>query len=158
MKFRKAIKGDEAKILMFIEYLAEYEHLRDMLSADKDKLAYWLFEKDVAHVLFALDEEGKEVGFALYFYNFSTFLAKAGLYLEDLYVLKEYRGQGYGKGLLKELAKICVSEGLGRFEWQCLDWNKPSIDFYLSLGAEVLDDWHQYRLNADKILKLDKED
>ncbi|MBQ2755765.1 MAG: GNAT family N-acetyltransferase, partial [Oscillospiraceae bacterium] len=104
-------------------------------------------------VIFAL-EDGKEVGFAVFFHNFSTFLGRAGLYLEDLFVLPEYRGKGYGKALLKKLAQITVERGCGRLEWCCLDWNKPSIDFYLSLGAKPMDDWTIYRLTGDTLEKM----
>ena len=96
-------------------------------------------------------EDGKEVGFALFFHNFSTFLGRAGLYLEDLFVKQEYRGKGYGKALLKKLASIAVERGCGRFEWVCLDWNKPSIDFYLSLDAEPQADWTIYRMTGDTL-------
>lgn len=104
-------------------------------------------------MIFAL-EDGREVGFALFFHNFSTFLGRAGLYLEDLYVKPEYRGKGYGKGLLKTLAKIAVERDCGRLEWWCLDWNKPSIDFYLSLGAEPMKDWTTYRITGETLTKM----
>lgn len=109
-----------------------------------------------AEVLFVLDN-GKEVGFALFFHNFSTFLGRAGLYLEDLYVRPEYRGKGYGKALLAKLAQIAVERGCGRLEWWCLDWNKPSIDFYRSLGAQPMDEWTVYRLAADTLKALASE-
>ena len=99
-------------------------------------------------------EEGKELGFALFFHNFSTFLGRAGIYLEDLFVLQEYRGKGYGKALLKKLAQIAVERGCGRLEWSCLDWNSPSIDFYRSLGAIPMDDWTTYRLTGETLKKL----
>lgn len=104
-------------------------------------------------MLFAV-VDGTEVGFALFFHNFSTFLGRAGLYLEDLFVMPEYRGKGYGKALLKKLASIAVERGCGRFEWVCLDWNKPSIDFYLSLGAEPQADWTIYRMSGDTLTKF----
>ena len=110
-------------------------------------------ENKKAEVIFALEDE-KEVGFALFFHNFSTFLGRAGIYLEDLFVLPEHRGKGYGKGLLKQLAKITVERGCGRLEWSCLDWNKPSIDFYLSLGATPMDEWTIYRLTGDTLTKM----
>jgi len=94
------------------------------------------------------------VGFALFFHNFSTFLGRSGIYLEDLFVLKEYRGKGYGKGLLKQLAKIAKERECGRLEWSCLDWNKPSIDFYLSLGATPMDEWTTYRLTGETLKKF----
>ena len=101
-------------------------------------------------------EEREKVGFALFFHNFSTFLGRAGLYLEDLFVLPEYRGKGYGKALLTQLAKIAVERGCGRFEWWCLDWNKPSIDFYKTMGAEPMSDWTVYRITGDTLSKLAK--
>ena len=104
-----------------------------------------------------LAENNKEVGFALFFHNFSTFLGRSGIYLEDLFVYPEYRGKGYGKALLKELAKITVERGCGRLEWCCLDWNQPSIDFYLSLGAVPMDDWTIYRVTGDTLNNLARE-
>ena len=118
-------------------------------------LEKWIFDERKAEVIFAL-EDGKEVGFALFFHNFSTFLGRAGIYLEDLYVRTEYRGKGYGKSLLKELARIAVERGCGRLEWWCLDWNQPSIDFYLSLGAEPMKDWTVYRIAGETLQKLAK--
>ena len=99
-------------------------------------------------------EDGKEVGFALFFHNFSTFLGRAGIYLEDLFVLPEYRGKGYGKAILKELARITVERKCGRLEWSCLDWNKPSIDFYLSMGAVPMDEWTVYRVTGDTLKEM----
>lgn len=121
--------------------------------ADEALLEEWLFDKRAAEVIFAL-EDGREVGFALFFHNFSTFLGRAGVYLEDLYVLPEYRGHGHGKGLLKKLAQIAVERGCGRLEWWCLDWNRPSIDFYLSLGAEPMGDWTTYRIAGRALRKM----
>ena len=118
--------------------------------ATAELLREWIFDKKKAEVIFAV-EDGKEVGFALFFHNFSTFLGRAGVYLEDLFVLPEYRGKGYGKALLRELARITLERGCGRLEWCCLDWNKPSIDFYLSLGAKPLDDWTIYRLTGETL-------
>ena len=99
-------------------------------------------------------EEGEEVGFALFFHNFSTFLGRAGLYLEDLYISPEYRGKGYGKATLQKLAQIAVERGCGRLEWSCLDWNKPSIDFYLSLGAVPMEEWTVYRLTGETLTQM----
>ena len=113
----------------------------------------WIFEKQIAEVLFVCEED-KEVGFALFFHNFSTFLGRAGIYLEDLFVLEEYRGKGYGKALLKKLAQIAVKRGCGRLEWVCLDWNQPSIDFYLSLGAVPMNEWTIYRLTGTKLEEM----
>ena len=106
-----------------------------------------------AEVIFAV-ADGKEVGFALFFHNFSTFLGRSGIYLEDLYIKPEYRGKGYGKSILKKLASIAVERGCGRLDWWCLDWNKPSIDFYLSLGAKPMSDWTVYRITGDTLSSL----
>lgn len=153
MNFRFAQKDDAEKILFFIRQLAIYEKMENEVVATKELLEKWIFEKKKAEVIFAL-EDNKEVGFALFFHNFSTFLGRSGIYLEDLFVLPEYRGKGCGKGLLKELAKIAVERGCGRLEWCCLDWNKPSIEFYLSLNATPLDDWTTYRLTGDSLKKM----
>jgi len=152
-EFRFATKEDTALILRFIRGLAEYEKMADQVVADEDKLKEWIFDRQKAEVLFVM-EEGKGVGFALFFHNFSTFLGRAGIYLEDLFVLPEYRGKGYGKGLIVKLARIAVERGCGRLEWWCLDWNQPSIDFYLSLGAEPMSDWTTYRIAGENLTKL----
>lgn len=147
---RAAERKDCALILSFIKGLAEYEKMSDLVVADEKTLEEWIFDKQKAEVIFAVEGE-KEVGFALFFHNFSTFLGRAGLYLEDLYILPEYRKKGYGKAVLKHLAKIAVQRGCGRFEWCCLDWNRPSIDFYPSLGAEPMSDWTIYRMAGDTL-------
>ena len=149
-KFRFATEQDTALILDFIKSLAEYEKMSDQVVANEDLLREWIFEKKKAEVLFAL-EDGKEVGFALFFHNFSTFLGRAGIYLEDLFVMPAYRGHGHGKGLIRELARITLERGCGRLEWCCLDWNQPSIEFYRALGAESLDEWTTYRLTGDSL-------
>ena len=151
--FRFAERKDTALILQFIRELAEYEKLRHEVVADEATLEEWIFDRKKAEVLFAL-ENGREVGFALFFHNFSTFLGRGGIYLEDLFVLPEYRGRGCGKALLKKLAALAVERGCGRLEWWCLDWNRPSIDFYLSLGAEPMKDWTVYRIAGDTLQKL----
>ena len=153
MQFRSAKEKDVPLILQFIKDLAEYEHMLDEVVTTEELLTEWIFQKEKAEVIFVL-EDGKEVGFALFFHNFSTFLGRAGIYLEDLYVKPEYRHKGYGKGLLKKLAQIAVERGCGRLEWWCLDWNQPSIDFYLSLGAEPMEDWTVYRIAGDTLHKL----
>lgn len=150
LNFRFAEEKDAGLILQFIIGLAEYENMLDDVVATEDLLKTWIFEKKKAEVIFAL-EDGVEVGFALFFHNFSTFLGRAGIHLEDLFVMPEHRGKGYGKGLLKKLAQIAVERDCGRLEWACLDWNKPSIDFYLSMGAKPLDDWTIYRLTGDEL-------
>ena len=154
--FRGACPEDTALILRFIRELAAYEQLEDQVVADEETLRRWIFEKKGAEVLFVL-EDGREVGFALYFHNFSTILGRSGVYLEDLFVLPEYRGRGYGKALLCRLAAIAKEEGCGRLEWWCLDWNKPSIDFYKSMGAEPMEDWTVYRVAGETLDKLAEE-
>lgn len=156
MGFRFAEKKDVPLILEFIRSLAEYEHMADQVVATPELLEYWLFDKKTAEVLFAVEDE-KEVGFALFFHNFSTFLGKAGIYLEDLFVLPEYRGRGYGKGLLKKLGAIASERGCGRLEWCCLDWNQPSIDFYRAMGAEPMTEWTTYRITGQTLKDLSKE-
>lgn len=155
MKFRYAERKDSALILEFIRGLAAYEKMTDEVVADEALLEEWIFDKKKAEVIFAMEGD-VEVGFALFFHNFSTFLGRAGIYLEDLYVKPEYRGKGYGKDLLKKLASIAVERGCGRLEWWCLDWNKPSIDFYRSLGAEPMSDWTTYRIAGDDLTELAK--
>ncbi|MDK2941681.1 MAG: hypothetical protein PWP56_1194 [Acetobacterium sp.] len=151
--FRMAEKKDVSLILYFIRELASYEKMLDQVVATEALLTEWLFEKKTAEVIFA-ELDGVAIGFALYFHNFSTFLGQAGLYLEDLYVLPAYRGKGYGKEILKQLAKIAVERGCGRLEWWCLDWNQPSIDFYLSLGAQAMDEWTVYRITGETLSKM----
>lgn len=156
LTFRYAVRKDIPLILQFIRDLAEYEKLLDEVVADKATLEEWIFDQKKAEVIFAM-KEGKEIGFALFFHNFSTFLGRAGLYLEDLFVLPEYRGKGCGKQLLKKLASIAVQRKCGRLEWWCLDWNQSSIDFYLSLGAEPMSDWTVYRISGDTLQDLAQE-
>ena len=148
--FRFAERKDCKLILDFIKKLASYEKMSDEVVANESLLEEWIFDKKKAEVIFAV-VDGKEVGFALFFHNFSTFLGRAGIYLEDLFVLEEYRGNGYGKALLKKLAQITRERGCGRLEWCCLDWNTPSVDFYLALGAERMDDWTTFRMSGDTL-------
>lgn len=155
VNFRFAKRQDVPLILKFIRELAEYEKMLDEVVADEAMLEEWLFDKEKAEVIFACLDD-KEIGFALFFHNFSTFLGRAGLYLEDLYVLPEYRGNGYGKALLKKLAAIAIERQCGRLEWCCLDWNQPSIDFYLSLGAAPMSDWTTYRIASKTLNDLAK--
>ena len=151
--FRKAVREDLPLILEFIKGLAEYEKMSDEVVATEEILDEWLFDKEKAEVIFAI-AEGEEVGFALFFHNFSTFLGRAGIYLEDLFVKPKYRGNGYGKAILKRLAQIAVERGCGRLEWSCLDWNQPSIDFYLSLGATPMSGWTGYRLTGETLANI----
>lgn len=154
--FRLATVEDCGLILDFIKQLATYEKMLDEVVATEEILKEWVFEKQRAEVIFVL-EEGKEVGFALFFHNFSTFLGRSGLYLEDLFVLPEYRGKGYGKSLLHRLAEIAVERRCGRLEWVCLDWNQPSIDFYKSLGAVPMDEWTIYRISGKRLTEFAQE-
>ena len=151
--YRFAKKQDAGLVLHFIRQLAIYEKMEDQVVATQALLEEWIFDKKHAEVIFAM-LDGKEVGFALFFHNFSTFLGRAGLYLEDLFVLPEHRGKGAGKGLLRQLARIAKERGCGRMEWCCLDWNKPSIDFYLSLNAQPMDDRTLYRLTGDTLRQM----
>ena len=155
IKFRYAEEKDAAKILYFIKELAAYEKMLDEVIATEELLKEWIFVQKKAEVIFAIVDD-KEIGFALFFHNFSTFLGRTGIYLEDLYVMPEYRGKGYGKALLKKLAQIAVERKCGRLEWWCLDWNQPSIDFYLSLGAEAMEEWTVYRIAGDKLTEFAK--
>ena len=155
LNFRYAERKDTPLILKFIKELADYEKMLDEVVADEATLEEWIFDKQKAEVIFAMEDD-KEIGFALFFHNFSTFLGRAGIYLEDLYVQPGYRGKGYGKAILKKLASIAVERKCGRLEWWCLDWNKPSIDFYVSLGAEPMSDWTVYRISGDTLLELAK--
>ncbi|WCL53672.1 GNAT family N-acetyltransferase [Gimibacter soli] len=151
---RLGSKADVPVILSFIKELAEYERLSHLVVATEETLGAALFgDRPQAEVVIAA-LGGKDVGFALFFHNFSTFLGKQGLYLEDLYVRPEARGAGAGKALLKHLAKIAVERDCGRFEWSVLDWNEPSIQFYKSLGAKPMDEWTIFRLDGDALTAL----
>ena len=152
LTFRNAKREDIPLVLTFIKKLAEYEKRLNEVVATEKNLEKWIFDKNIAEVIFAL-EDGKEIGFALFFLSFSTYLGNVNLHLEDLFVDPEYRGKGYGKALLKKLAKIVVDRGYGRFEWTCLSWNEPSIKFYLSLGAKQMD-WNVFHLTGDALKKL----
>lgn len=156
MNFTFAQRKDVPVILQFIKELADYEQMLSEVVADEATLEHWLFDEKKAEVIFAV-ENGEKVGFALFFHNFSTFLGRAGIYLEDLYVKPEHRGKGYGKALLTELARIAVQRGCGRLEWWCLDWNRPSIDFYRSMGAVPMDDWTVYRISDETLEKLGRK-
>ncbi|MBR4057997.1 MAG: GNAT family N-acetyltransferase [Oscillospiraceae bacterium] len=157
MEIRFAKREDTAKILRFIRALAEYEKLSGEVVATEALLEEWIFDKGKAEVIFAV-EDGKELGFALFFHNFSTFLGRAGIYLEDLFVLPECRGRGYGTALLKKLAALAVERGCGRLEWSCLDWNSPSIGFYKALGAVPMEEWTVFRVAGETLHTLAKQD
>lgn len=151
--YRFATEADVPAILDLIKQLAEYEKAADRVVATEELLRESLFENRAAEVLLA-EVDDQPVGFALFFTNFSTWLGRPGIYLEDLFVLPAERGKGYGKGLLQHLARIAVERNCGRLEWSCLDWNQPSIDFYLSLDAEKMDCWTTYRLEGDTLEAL----
>ena len=148
--FRFAGREDTSLILFFIKELAAYEKMLSKVVATEQMLEEWIFDEKKAEVLFVM-ADGKEVGFALFFHNFSTFLGRAGIYLEDLFILPEYRRRGLGKALLKKLAQLAVERGCGRMEWWCLDWNQPGIDFYTKLGALPMNEWTVYRLSGKSL-------
>jgi len=155
---RPAVAADVPLILCFIRELAEYEKLSDEAVGSEAELEKWLFgDRPVARALIA-EYSGEPAGFALFFLNFSTFLAKPGIFLEDLYVRPAVRGKGIGKALLIELVKIAAAEGYGRVEWAVLDWNTPAIEFYKSLGAKPMTDWTIFRLNSAAINSLANDD
>lgn len=154
---KEAGAEDIPVILEFIRGLAEYENLNHEVTADEKTLRREMFDKGGARALIALCGE-IPCGFALYFYNFSTFLGKRGIYLEDLFVSPDFRGRGAGDKLLRELAHIAVREGCGRLEWSCLDWNTPSVEFYKSRGARPMDGWTVYRVTGDRLTALAKSD
>lgn len=156
ISFRPAVPEDCPLILSFIKALAKYEKMSDQVVATEELLKEWIFEKGKAEVIFPV-VDGEEVGFALFFHNFSTFLGRAGIYLEDLFIKPEHRGKGYGKATLQELGRIALERGCGRLEWACLDWNRPSIDFYLSLDAKPMDEWTVYRLTGDSLKGLEEK-
>lgn len=156
ISFRFASPEDCSLILFFIKALADYEKMSDQVVATEELLREWIFEKGKAEVIFPV-VDGEEVGFALFFHNFSTFLGRAGIYLEDLFIKPERRGKGYGKSTLQQLGRIALERGCGRLEWACLDWNRPSIDFYLSLDAMPMEDWTVYRLAGDSLRGLENK-
>ena len=154
-RIRKATEADAALVLEFIKAIAIYENMLDEVVNTEEMIKEIVFGKGNAEVIFVLEGE-KEVGFALFFHNYSTFVGKSGIHLEDLFVWPEYRGKGYGKALFLEVARIAKERGCGRMEWTCLDWNTPSINFYLSMGAIPMDEWTIYRLTEDKLAELVK--
>src|SRR5215831_2197304 len=151
---RPATRDDVPTIAQLIRHLAEYERLAHEVVLDEARLREHLFgPRPYAEVLLA-EDGGAVVGFALFFHNYSTFLGRPGLYLEDLFVRPAARGRGHGKALLLALARLAVERGCGRLEWAVLNWNQPAIEFYQSLGAEPMDEWTAYRLTGDALTKL----
>ena len=153
LAIRFAREDDIHLLLTFIRELADYERMLDEVVATEDLLREWLFQRRTAEALLA-ELDGRPVGFALFFHNFSTFLGRGGIYLEDLYVRPEARGRGVGKALLRVLAALARERGCGRLEWWCLDWNESSIAFYKSMGAEPMSDWTVYRVAGDALDRL----
>jgi len=153
MKIRYAHRSDIKNIINLIMELAIYEKLENEVIATPELLEEWAFDKEKCKILLC-EIEDKIIGYCIYFYNFSTFLGKAGIYIEDIYITPNMRGNGYGKTLFQEIAKIADEEGCGRIDWNCLDWNQPSIDFYKSLGAIPLDEWTSFRLTEYNIHQL----
>jgi GNAT superfamily N-acetyltransferase len=152
---RDTTAQDIPLVLSFIKELADYEHLT--VTADENSLRRWLFEEKKAVALIG-EFNGQAVGYAIYFYNFSSFLGQAGIYLEDIYVKPEFRGKGFGKAFLKKIARIAAEKGCSRMEWTCLDWNLTSIDFYTALGAQQMNEWLLFRLTGDQLLQVAKSD
>lgn len=150
MTIRQARREELPQVLAFIIELAKYENLEHEVVATIETMDRWLFVEQKATVLFCC-EDGKPVGFALYFYNYSTWEGCCGLYIEDLFIQRAFRGKGYGKALIEHISAIAVGQGCTRVEWVCLDWNKMSIDFYKSLGAVPMDGWSTYRLTGDAL-------
>lgn len=154
LTIRAAKPEDAGAVLTFIKALAEYERLAEAVQADEARLHATLFAADPRVFCDLAELDGKPVGFALWFYNYSTFLGRHGIWLEDLFVFPEHRGSGVGKALLAELAARCMREELGRLEWAVLNWNEPSINFYRGLGAVPLDAWTSYRLTGEPLTRL----
>ena len=147
-------RADEAGLVLeFIKKLAAYEKCADEVVADEATLHHSLFVERSAEVLFA-EEDGEVIGFALFFHNFSTFVGRKGLYLEDLFIVPEKRGRGYGKALLKHLAQLAVERNCGRMEWICLDWNQPALKVYRSIGAKAMDEWTVQRLDETELKRF----
>lgn len=154
LSIRPAQPGDEATVLSFIRALADYEKLLDSVVATEGSVREALFGPNPRVFCDIAECDGQPAGFALWFYNYSTFLARHGIYLEDLFVKPDFRGRGIGKALLVNLAARACREGCGRLEWSVLDWNAPSIEFYKSLGARPVDGWTVYRLTGEALQKL----
>lgn len=152
-EIRQATEKDCAVVGQFIRYIAAYEKMSDEVIWSDETLYHELFVERNAEVLLGIEDQ-EVVGFALYFFNFSTFVGRKGLYLEDLFIKEEHRKKGYGKAFFHRLAEIAIERNCGRMEWVCLNWNQPSIDFYLSMDAIPMKDWTTYRLTEDKIKKL----
>ena len=156
-QIRRATRADVPVVLELIRALAEYEKLAHLVQADEASVASELFGETSPAETLLCTAEGKAVGFAVYFHNFSTFMGRKGLYLEDLFVRPEHRGRGYGKALFLHVARIAHQRGCGRYEWMVLDWNAPSIRFYETHGAQRMDDWRLFRVTGDALAALARE-
>lgn len=154
MQIRPAASADVPLLLEFIRELAEFEKLSDRVEAEPGRLREHLFGSEPRCEAVIAEEERVPVGFALYFHNYSTFLARPGLYLEDLFVRPSHRGKGIGAALLRHLARVAIERGCGRLEWAVLDWNRRAIDFYKALGATPLDEWTVFRLDGRALDEL----
>ncbi len=153
LTFRMAEKKDAGLILQLIRELASYENMPDAVSTTEETLVEGLFRQKRAEVLFVL-ADGKEIGYVLYFFNFPSFFGTAGMYMEDIFIKPEYRGMGYGKAILRQLTQIALAHDCCKMEWQCLNWNQPSINFYLSMGAKPSKEWTVYRLDRQAMTAL----
>ncbi len=145
-RLRTAEAGDETALLSLIRELAEYEHMQDDVSGTEGDLREWLFEKQMAEAMLIENSELRPVGYVIYFYSFSTFLGRSGIYIEDIYIKPQHRQKGIGSAVFRYFIEKKEAEGFGRLEWQVLDWNVNSIEFYEKLGAKPLPGWTQYRL------------
>jgi GNAT superfamily N-acetyltransferase len=151
---RSAIAADVAQILVFIRALATFERAPDAVVATEEGLLHDGFGPNPYYSCLIAEHDGQPAGFALFFYNYSTWMGRPGIYLEDLFVLPEFRGMGIGKALLQRVAAVALEKGCERLQWEVLDWNTPAIDFYSAMGAEFLDDWRNVRLSGDAIKRL----
>ena len=154
MKIRPAKREEVGEVLQLIQDLATYEKAPDQVEASRDDLLNTIFVKDPRVFCDLVEVDGQIAGMAIWFLNYSTWQAKHGIYLEDLYIKPEFRARGYGKALLKHLAQICDKEGYGRLQWWVLDWNAPAIEFYRSFGAEAMDEWTVYRTSGQALKDL----
>ncbi|WP_060507369.1 GNAT family N-acetyltransferase [Pseudomonas sp. NBRC 111124] len=154
LTIRPAVRADAAQILAYITELADYERARDEVVATLADIEHSLFDEGSTVHSLICERDGKAIGFAVYFYSYSTWQGRNGIYLEDLYITPEQRGGGAGRDVLRYIAREAVAKGCGRFEWSVLDWNEPAIGFYQSLGAEAQDEWVRYRLEGDRLLQF----
>lgn len=154
MKIRPAKREEVGEVLQLIQDLATYEKAPDQVEASRDDLLNTIFAKEPRVCCDLVEVDGQIAGMAIWFLNYSTWQAKHGIYLEDLYIKPEFRARGYGKALLKHLAQICDKEGYGRLQWWVLDWNSPAIEFYRSFGAEAMDEWTVYRTSGQALKDL----